>query len=362
MKRVLFLVNHDIVIYNFRRELVQELLNQGHEVYISSPFGDRISLLEKLGAKFIETKIDRRGTNPLNDYKLLRTYKRIMKDIRPDVVLTYTIKPNIYGGIAAGSLKIPYIANITGLGTAVEKKSLLQKITTMLYKKAFKNVNTVFFQNQENMDYFIKQKIALGKHELIPGSGVNLEHFKLMPYPSDEIIRFVFIGRIMKEKGIEYYLEAARVLKKKYDNLEFHVCGFLEENYKDIINELVSNNTIIYHGLVDDIRLILKDMHAIIHPTYYPEGISNVLLEAAAMGRPAIATNRSGCKEVIDHGITGYLFEAKNQNQLNNQVENFINTSNEFNMIMGLKAREKIEKEFNRTTVVNQYMYKINGL
>src|SRR5690554_9893 len=346
MKRVLFLVNHDIVIYNFRRELVQELLNQGYEVYISSPYGDRISLLEKLGAKFIETQIDRRGANPLKDYKLLRTYKRIMKDIRPDVVLTYTIKPNIYGGIAAGSLKIPYIANITGLGTAVERKSLLQKITTMLYKKAFKNVNTVFFQNQENMDYFIKQKIALGKHELIPGSGVNLEHFKLMPYPSDEIIRFVFIGRIMKEKGIEYYLEAARVLKKKYDNLEFHVCGFLEENYKDIINELVSNNTIIYHGLVDDIRLILKDMHAIIHPTYYPEGISNVLLEAAAMGRPAIATNRSGCKEVIDHDTTGYLFEQKNQYDLNCQITKFLNLSNDLKKQMGLFARSKVNNVF----------------
>src|SRR5699024_10867638 len=166
---VLFLVNHDIVIYNFRREIVEQLIRENYEVYISSPYGERIDDLIKMGCHYIEVSIERHGTNIFNEFKLLYYYRRIMKEIKPDVVLTFTIKPNIYGGLAASSLNIPYIANITGLGTAVEREGFLQKTSMFLYKIAFKNIKAVFFQNKENLEFFQKEKIASDKHQLLPG-------------------------------------------------------------------------------------------------------------------------------------------------------------------------------------------------
>src|SRR5690625_672404 len=190
MKKVLFLVNHDVVIYNFRLEIVQRLLKEGYEVHISSPYGERIDDLIELGCKYIEVEIARHGTNLVEEAKLFLYYRKVIKDIKPDAVLSFTIKPNIYGGMAARISGIPYIANITGLGTAVENEGLLQKISIMLYKVAFKKVSRVFFQNEENQQFFIDNKIAVEKHKLIPGSDVNLEHFHLMEYPSDDTVEF----------------------------------------------------------------------------------------------------------------------------------------------------------------------------
>lgn len=362
MKRILILSNEHFSTYNLRKEVVEGLLKEGHEVFISFPYGSKADDFFEMGAKFIDVEIDRRGTNPIKDLKLLKQYKKIMKEIKPDVVLTYTIKPNIYGGMAAKSLKIPYIANITGLGSAVENKGILQKVTVFLYKKAFSKINTVFFQNEENMSFFIKNKIALGKHELLPGSGVNLDKFKLLPYPDDDKIKFVFVSRIMKEKGIDYYLETAKAIKTKYLNTEFHICGSMEENYKDKIESYSKDNIVIYHGLVNDIREVLKNMNAIIHPTYYPEGISNVILEAAATGRPAIAFNRSGCKEIIDNDLTGYLVETHDIKTLISKVEEFVNLPLSNKIKMGILARNKVEKEFNREIVVNKYMEIIDNI
>src|SRR5690554_5375674 len=243
MKKVLFIVNHDIVIYNFRKELVQKLIEEKYEVYIVSPMGDRIPFLVDMGAKHINIQMERRGANPFRDLKLLKEYKKIIKEVQPNVVLTYTIKPNIYGGLAAKSLRVPYIANITGLGTAVENKGLLQKITIGLYKKAFKKVDTVFFQNQENMNFFIDNKISnISNYILLPGSGVNLEEFSMMPYPKDDITKFIFIGRLMKEKGIEYYMRLAEDIKTLGYNAEFHICGFAEEDYVEKIKHSEEEN------------------------------------------------------------------------------------------------------------------------
>src|SRR5690625_49090 len=355
-KKILFLVNHDIVIYNFRKELVERLLEEGYEVYISSPYGERIDYLTSMGCHYIETKINRHGTNIIEDLRLLRTYKRIMKDVSPDVVLTYTIKPNVYGGMAAQSLDIPYISNITGLGSAVENGGVMQKISVLLYKRAFRKVQTVFFQNKENMQFFNERKIALGKHKLLPGSGVNTEQFSLLEYPSDEVIRFVFISRIMKEKGIDYYLEAAKYIKEKFPNTEFHICGFSEEDYEDILKEYEEKGIIIYHGMVRDIRTILKDMHCTVHPTYYPEGMSNVLLESAASGRPIITTDRSGCREIVDHEVNGYLVELKDSQDLIEKIEKFISLTHTQRKSMGMSGRNKIENEFDRQIVVKHYL------
>lgn len=355
-KRVLFLVNHDLVIYNFRKELVEKLLEEGYQVFISSPYGKKIDYLVDMGCVFKEISIERHGLNPFKDIQIIFEYKRLIKEIDPMAILSFTIKPNIYGAIAAKQRKVPVIANITGLGSAVENKGFLQLVTILMYKYAFTQIQTVFFQNRENLDFFVKNKIALGKHKLLPGSGVNLTHFHPLDYPKSESINFVFISRIMKEKGIDEYIKAANVIRSKYSNTSFHICGFCEEDYYEVLNEYERKDIIIYHGMIEDIRDILKITHCTIHPTYYPEGMSNVLLESCASARPIITTDRSGCKEIVDNNINGYIVKEKNEKDLIEKIEKFINLSYEEKKEMGLRAREKVEKEFDRRIVVDMYL------
>ncbi|WP_018930682.1 glycosyltransferase family 4 protein [Gracilibacillus lacisalsi] len=361
-KKVLFLVNHDVVIYNFRREIVEKLLEEGYQVYVSSPYGERIEDLKRLGCKYIEASMQRHGKNAFQELKLLRYYKRIMREIKPNVVLTFTIKPNIYGGIAAKALNIPYISNITGLGTAVENGGLMQKISVLLYKFAFSKVKTVFFQNKENQLFFEQNNIAINKHEILPGSGVNLQQFSRLEFPDSENIEFVFISRIMKEKGVDQYLDTAKYIKKKYPNTIFHVCGFCEQNYESLLNQLQSEGIIKYHGMVRDIRTILEKVHCTVHPTYYPEGMSNVLLESAASGRPLITTNRSGCREIVEDNVNGYIIEPKNTKELINKIEEFLKMDYKTMEKMGIEGRNKVEREFNREIVVREYLKRISKI
>ena len=353
--KILILANNDIGLYKFRKELLEELLKK-NEVFISLPNGDYIADMEKMGCEFIDTEFSRRGKNPFAELKLLNFYKKVIKRIKPDAVLTYTVKPNIYGGIACASLKVPYIENITGLGTALEKHGLLQKVTLFLYRKALKSAHMVFFQNTENLDFMINHKIVKGKYDLLPGSGVNLTAYPLIEYPNGETINFVFIARIMKEKGIDQYLDAAKVIKDRHPNTRFHVCGFCEDEYKGELNKLVGTGIVEYHGLVKDMKRIYEMASCIIHPTYYPEGLSNVLLESCASGRPIIASNRSGCKEVVEDGINGFLVEQKNSQDLIDKIELFLSLSNEKMKEMGLAGRRKVENEFDRTIVITKYI------
>lgn len=359
MKRVLFLVNHDVVIYNFRRELVERLLEEGYEVVISSPYGERIDLLRDMGCKFVEVKLDRHGKNSLDELKLIAYYKELIKTVKPSIIFSYTIKPNLYGAMAAASCNVPIIANITGLGSAVENPGLMQKAMVGLYKLAFKKVQTVFVQNEENKEFFINNNIAVDKLKLLPGSGVNLNQFHILDYPSDEKIEFVFISRIMKEKGIDHYLEMAKYIKNKYSQTYFHICGFCEEEYEDILKDYEEKGIITYHGLIMDVRDVLSYTHCTIHPTYYPEGLSNVLLESAASGRPIITTDRSGCREVVDDGVNGFMIKQKDTQSLIDAVEKFISLTNDERKEMGLAGREKVEKEFDRQIVVDAYMEEI---
>lgn len=360
-KKVLFLVNHDVVIYNFRLEIVERLLKEGYEVHISSPYGERIDDLVALGAKFHEIGMERHGMNPIHEFKLLRTYERLLDEVKPDIILGFTIKPNIYGAIAAHKRHIPFVANITGLGTAVENGGWKQKLFVILYKYAFRGIQRVFFQNTENQQFFIDNRIAVSKHKLLPGSGVNLERFPLRDYPSSEnnTIRFAFISRIMKEKGIDLYLDAAKAIKKKYPNTEFHICGFCEAEYEGKLDEYTKNGTVIYHGMIRDVSEFLKDIHCVVHPTYYPEGISNVLLEACASGRPIITTDRSGCREVVDDGVNGYMIPCQSSAKLIEAVEKFIHLTNAERKTMGIAGREKIESQFDRNIVVDKYIEEI---
>ncbi|EGP4801508.1 glycosyltransferase family 4 protein [Enterococcus faecium] len=362
MKKILFLVNHDVVIYNFRLELVERLLHEGYEVWISSPYGERIDELKNLGCHYVEANISRHGMNPITELRLLSYYENIIEKINPAIVFTYTIKPNIYGAMACKKLHIPCVANITGLGTAVEKGGISQKISVLLYKLAFTDIQRVYFQNEENHQFFIDKKIALGKDDMLPGSGVNLERFALIDYPSDNTIEFAFIARIMKEKGIDNYLEAARKIKKKYPNTVFHVCGFCESEYDGKLQEYVDDGSVIYHGMVSNVRKIHEKVHCIVHPTYYPEGLSNVLLEACASGRPIITTDRSGCREVIEEGKNGFIVKQQDTQDLVRVIEKFILIPHEKKVEMGLVGRKKVEEEFNRQIVVEKYMNEVNEI
>lgn len=360
MGRILILANIDVGLYKFRRELIEELVKD-HEVFISLPPGDFISKLEELGCKFIRTSISRRGTNPITDFKLFLNYRRMINKIRPDIVLTYTIKPNVYGGLACRLANVPLLANITGLGSAVENKGLLQKLTLLLYKVSLKRAKCVFFQNKENKEFFYKHNIVDGNDRLIAGSGVNLDYYSLIKYPSKEKINFLFIGRVMKEKGIDHYLDAAYHIKKKYSNTVFHILGFCEEKYEEKIMEMQKQNIIKYHGMQSDVREFHKISHCTIHPTFYPEGMSNVLLESIACGRPIITTNRAGCREVVNDGVNGFVTRQQDSQDLINKIEKFIKLDYNEKVLMGREGRKKAEKEFDRLLVVDAYINEINS-
>nr|WP_289037953.1 glycosyltransferase family 4 protein [uncultured Allobacillus sp.] len=360
--KILVLANFGMGLYNFRKELLEELIKQDNEVYISLPDDEYVPKLEKIGCKFIDTHLERRGTNPLSDFKLLLNYVGLIKRVKPDVVLTYTIKPNVYGGIACAITKTPFITNITGLGTSVENKGLIQKITLMLYKLGLRKASCVFFQNQANRRFFEDNRIVKSKTRLVPGSGVNLEQHKSEEYPMhDEKVRFLFIGRIMKAKGIEELFEAAKLVKEKYPHVQFDLIGGTEENYNQKIDELEGLDIIRYHGQQSDVHSFIRKSHATILPSYH-EGLANVLLESASSGRPVLASRVPGCIETYEDGLTGFGFEAMDVDSLVDAIIKFVNLPYDEKREMGMAGRRKMENEFDRNIVINAYLQEINTI
>ena len=358
-RRISILANDTTYMYNTRAALIEKLVELGYEVYIVSQILKFEKELKDMGCKVINMATGRHGKNPFSDLKLLKEYKRILKEINPEIVFSYNIKPNVYGGMACSKLKIRFMPNITGLGTALEYPGLMQKITIMLNKIGLKNAEVIFFQNSENQEFFKKHNLISEntKSILLPGSGVDLNRHTLLEYPKDEVIKFLFIARILKEKGIDIYLETAKAIKEKYPNTEFHICGYFDDDkYKEILKQNEKNGIIIYHGEQKDMIPFFENSHCIVHPSYYPEGMSNVLLEAAAHGRPIICTDRSGCRETAIDGETGYIVPIKNTEKVIEAVEKIIKMSNKERKQMGLNGRKKIEKEFDRNIVVNEYM------
>lgn len=360
--RVLILANNDVGLFKFRRELLEKLVKT-NSVFICLPDGEFISDLKKLGCEFVDCKLmDRHGINPITEVKLMQFYKQLINEVKPDIVFTYTIKPNVYGGMACASLGVPYVANVTGLGTAIENGGILQKITLMLYRFGLRKAQKVFFQNTENRDFMLNRHVISTPYDMLPGSGVNLDQYHVQDYPDGEIIDFIFVARVMKEKGIDQYLDAARYIHKKYSNTRFHICGFCEQDYSDLLERMQREGVIIYHGLVNDMVEIYKMASCTVHPTYYPEGLSNVLLESVACGRPIITTNRSGCREVVDDGVNGYIVNEKDSMDLIAKIEKFLNLSVEERRQMGLAGRRKVEKEFDRQIVVKKYMRELSQI
>lgn len=345
-------------LFSFRGEVMSAISDKGYNLIIAGPIDDK---KDRIGFDIIDIQFERRGTNPISELRLLRTYVRLIKKYRPKAVLTYTIKPNIYGGLACRVTNTPQIANITGLGDAIENKGWLQTVTIQLYKLGLAKAKRVFFQNSYNRKFCISQGIVDDKSILLPGSGVNLQYNKYQEYAPEGTLKFIFIARLLKDKGTEEYFEMADYIKSHWPNTEFQVLGWIEGDYKTKLEDLEGRGIIKYMGKTFDIRPFLTDIHCTILPSYH-EGMSNVNLESAANGRPVITTDVPGCRETVDDGVTGFWVRAKDSADLIEKVERFIKMPYEQKVEMGIAARKKVEREFNRQIVVNAYLDEIDRI
>lgn len=321
--------------------------------------------LRAMGCEIVDIKTARQGKNPFKDLILFKKYFRELKENHPDVMLSNNIKPNVYAGLACQILCIKYIPNITGLGTPVENPGPLQKLTTRLYKVGVAGANCIFFQNSENQAFFENHHMMpkRAKVRLLPGSGVDLDAHPAFEYPEGDTIHFQYTSRILKEKGIDLYLAAAKAIHEKYPNTVFHICGGCDdERYIQILKDAENAGHIVYHGQQKDMIPFLKQAACIVHPSYYPEGMSNVLLEGAASARPIIATDRAGCRETVEDGVTGFLIPIKDEQALVEALEKFMQMTPQQRKAMGLAGRAKMEREFDRKIVVKAYLEEIQAL
>jgi galacturonosyltransferase len=361
---IVLLANSLKGLYSFRFELVQRLIDDGYQVSILAPHDEISSKFTQLGCIFIPVPISRRGTNPFHDFLLFHTYLRYLKQIHPEVVLSYTVKPNIYGGIACNILRVPVVANVTGLGDAVENQGLVQRLVLFLTKIAFKKTRTVFFQNASNKKFYERLELVRPEQsQLLPGSGVNLEKHSYIIYPKNENkIRMVYIGRIMKDKGVGELLEAVTKIHSNHPSVTCDIVGpFEDDSYRNLIDSYLATGAGVYLGVSSDIHTMLSEYYAVVLPSYH-EGMSNVLLEAAATGRPVLASNVPGCRETFDEGISGFGFVPRSVDSLVQSIERFIALPHEQKAAMGLAGRKKMEREFDRQIVVDAYMREIENI
>ena len=376
---VALLTNNDDDVYCFRLELITAIIRSGYRMLISCPDGPKFEALEddfglKKNVDFIYDNpvIDRRGTSVSNDLKLMKHYGSLFKTHRPAVVLTYTAKPNVYASLAAKRLKIPVINNVTGFGSVLNESGLKQKFIIGLFKKAYRGSACIMFQNSTNMELAKKSGMVKGECRLIPGSGVALERYPVQEYPDGgngvdgETVVFNYIGRIMRDKGVNDYIAAAKRIKAEFPNTEFNMLGFIEPteaHYEAELDELGRQGIVIYRGSQKDVKPWIKRAHGIIHPSTYGEGMSNVLLENASSGRLIITTDNPGCRETVDDGVSGYIYHGGNVDELVSKIRLVVSEmSNESRKIMGIKGREKVEREFSREIVIKNYLEKIDQL
>lgn len=359
MSKVVILINDTTYAYNLRGALIRRLVAEQDEVVVVCRVLKHKEKLVQMGARIIEAGANRHGTNPIEDLKLMQKYRRILKSEKPDVVLTYNIKPNVYGGMVCKQLRIPYLANVTGLGTPLENPGKLQKLSMWLYKQGVKGAACVFFQNTQNKEFFEEHKMLRqgAKVRVIPGSGVDLSTHPVAEWPESNETHFLFAARVMKEKGIDLFLAAAHRFADS--NTVFDICGACDdEAYLEILR---NDPAVSYHGEQEDMLPFYRTASCFLYPSYYPEGMSNVLLEAAAAGRPVVAADRAGCREIVENGVTGYLVPIRNEKAVLEAVERFLALPAEERQAMGRKGREKVEREFDREFVVEAYMEEIGN-
>lgn len=364
MKKILILANHDVGLYNFRMELIERLIREGFEVHFSVPDGSKVSLIEAVGAVFHPTSLNRRGKNPLQDLGLLWFYVRLIRHIRPGVVLTYTAKPNIYGGMACKMLRVPQLANITGLGSELHGNGKAAVLLRHLYRVGLKRAKTVFFQNVRDRDYFTENRLLFNQDTVVlPGSGVNLERFNPLEektFSSAGKASFLFISRIMKDKGIEEFLDAACRVKAEYPACTFTILGFHEgDTYKVRIEKLLEEGVLKSVSFSEDTRLQMADADCVVLPSWH-EGMSNVLLEASASGLPIITNDIPGCREAVVEGVSGLLCVAKDTASLVDNLERFVRLSSEEKETMGEAGRRLMEERFDRNRVIEAYVEHIS--
>ena len=351
--KILIITNHSYMLYRFRRELIQALM-QEHEVVLSMPFVGHEEDFQAMGLRCINTDVDRRGINPKTDLKLFRAYRRLLKQEKPDMVITYSIKPNIYAGLACSMAGIPFCANVQGLGTAFQRKGLAQFVT-LLYKTALRKAKTVFFENEGNAREFLDRKIIPPeKITLLSGAGINLENYPLVPYPENEALHFLYLGRIMKEKGIDELFEAMRRLHGELGSrVILDLVGFFDDDYEAQVNQLVADGIAVFHGFQTEPRPYYAATDCVVLPSYH-EGMSNVLLEGAATGRPLITSNIHGCKEAVNDGESGLLCRVKDADDLYAKMRRMASLTRQERQAMGKAGRVKIEQEFEKSLIVEK--------
>lgn len=358
MKKVLVITNHSYMLWRFRKELLQELQKK-YEVVISTPFVGHEKDFEQLGFKMVETQLERRSINPLGELKLFKNYCDLIKKEKPDLVITYSIKPNIYAGLACRKLHVSYVTNVQGLGTAFQKKGIAT-VTTILYRIALKKASVVFFENEENASIFIENKIVPeSQQKVLPGAGINLDYYELQPYPENDKCHFLYLGRIMKEKGMDELFWAVQELHKKYqDKFVLDLVGFFEDEYKEQVEQLEKDGIVVFHGFQEEPRPYYTKADCVVLPSYH-EGLSNVLLEAAATGRAIITSNIPGCRETVKDGKSGFLCAVKDAESLLAQMERFMEMSQDEKKEVGLCGRSLVEEKFEKEMVVGMTVSEI---
>lgn len=365
MSRVLILANDNSTIYNFRRELLRRLVDDGFDVTVALPAHERNDVFRQMGCAVVETRLSRFGTNPMTELLSVLSFIRIVRNESPDVVLTYTAKPNIYGGFAAQVCRVPYFTTVTGLGAAFQSETVLRRITTLLQRLAFRRSNRVFFQNAANRAEFEQLGVVRRNTEVLPGSGVNLDLHALEPYAADEgRARFVTVSRIRRDKGFDELFAAIGQICAVRDDVEFHIVGWYEEDsYRETVADMQSRYPVVVHGSLPQERVhdLIAQAHGLIHPSHH-EGMANVVLEASAAGVPCVASDIPGCREAIDDGATGLLVAVRDTGALVAAIERFLSIPWEDRRVMGLAARRKMEAEFDRERVVDRYVDEVSSV
>ncbi len=347
-------------ILNFRGGLISSLAAAGYRVIVASPPDAYVSRLSALGCRYVPLPMANKGTNPLQDVQLYWRYSRLFRYERPSLYLGFTVKPNIYGSLAAHRLRIPVINNIAGLGAVFISESWMTSIVRLLYRRSLARSATVFFQNEDDRRLFVeKGLVAAGKADRLPGSGIDLSRFVPTEPPIRDAFRFLLIGRMLWDKGVGEFVEAARILKAHGHQAEFCLLGFLDvQNPASIprqtVDAWVAEGVIRYLGTSDDVRPHLAEADCIVLPSYR-EGIPRSLLEAAAMGRPCISTDSVGCRDVVEHGVNGYLCRPRDAADLAEKMEWMLSLSQGERARMGRRGREKVEREFDEQIVIRKY-------
>ncbi|MGI6402456.1 MAG: glycosyltransferase family 4 protein [Thermoguttaceae bacterium] len=363
--KILIAINQARVLYDFKRELVDALLARGDEVLLSFEEDFRAEYFRKTSARIIPTPIDPRGVNPFRDLKLRRFYRELLQREKPDVVLLFTIKPNVYCGAICGKLGVPYCATISGLGAAMNGSGPLRWISTCLYRRGLRRADRVVCQNAAIVERVVSERIARREQIVqVAGSGVDLSRFEPLPYPDEESkITLLFIGRLMRDKGVAEFLECARRIRAKRHDVAFQMIGASERGCREdvAVSTAAEEGSVEYLGYQKDVKPYLKEASALILPSYH-EGLSNVLLEAAAAARPVLASDVPGCREVFDEGVTGFGFKPRSADAVVDAVEKFLALPRQERRQMGQKGREKVAVGFSRADVVATYLREIDAI